>query len=135
MVDINDLVTRVQTVELTPVQLANGAKELLDEVSTGKITGEEDRYSHTDLWDFKANVEGSQGAVAALRPVIDEKDPALGPTLDQRFKAVEDLLESYRAGDGYKLYTELTPDDTRKMSEAVDALGEPVSQVAGVVTS
>jgi iron uptake system component EfeO len=33
------------------------------------------------------------------------------------------------------LYTQLTPDDTRKMSEAVDALGEPVSQVAGVVTS
>ncbi|HVH22134.1 MAG TPA: iron uptake system protein EfeO [Pseudonocardia sp.] len=135
MADINDLATRVGPLELTPVQLANGAKELLDEVATGKITGEEDRYSHTDLWDFKANVEGSQGAVAALRPVIDAKDPALGPVLDERFKAVEDLLEQYRSGDGYKLYTELTPDDTRKMSEAVDALGEPVSQVAGVVTS
>ncbi len=135
MADINELATRVGPLELTPVQLANGAKELLDEVSTGKITGEEDRYSHTDLWDFKANVEGSQGAVAALRPVIDEKDPALGPTLDERFKAVDDLLEQYRAGDGYKLYTELTPEDTKKMSEAVDALGEPVSQVAGVVTS
>jgi iron uptake system component EfeO len=135
MVDINDLATRVKEVELTPVQLANGAKELLDEVATGKITGEEDRYSHTDLWDFKANVEGSQGAVAALRPVIDEKDPALGPTLDERFKAVDELLEQYRSGDGYKLYTELTPEDTKKMTEAVDALGEPVSQVAGAVTS
>lgn len=135
MVDINDLATRVGTVELTPVQLANGAKELLDEVATGKITGEENRYSRTDLWDFKANVEGSQGAVAALRPVIDEKEPTLGPTLDERFAAVDALLEEYRSGDGYKLYTELTPDDTRRMSEAVDALGEPVSQVAGVVTS
>ncbi|WP_214403930.1 iron uptake system protein EfeO [Pseudonocardia lacus] len=135
MVDAKDLQARVATLELTPVQLANGAKELLDEVATGKITGEEDRYSHTDLWDFKANVEGSQGAVAALRPVIDEKDPTLGPVLDERFKAVDDLLETYRVGDGYKLYTELTEDDTRKMSEAVDALGEPISQVAGVVTS
>jgi iron uptake system component EfeO len=135
MVDAKDLQARVATVELTPVQLANGAKELLDEVATGKITGEEDRYSHTDLWDFKANVEGSQGAIAALRPVIDDKDPALGPTLDEKFKAVDDLLEGYRAGDGFKLYTDLTPDDTRKMTEAVDALGEPVSQVAGVVTS
>jgi iron uptake system component EfeO len=133
--DAKDLQSRVATVELTPVNLANGAKELLDEVATGKITGEEDRYSHTDLWDFKANVEGSQGAIAALRPVIDDKDPALGPTLDEKFKAVDDLLEGYRSGDGFKLYTELTPDDTRKMTEAVDALGEPVSQVAGVVTS
>jgi iron uptake system component EfeO len=135
MADIKDLQARVSTVELTPVQLANGAKELLDEVATGKITGEEDRYSHTDLWDFKANVEGSQGAVAALRPVIDEKDPTLGPVLDERFAAVDQLLDGYRAGDGFKSYTELTQDDIKKMTDAVDALAEPVSQVAGVVTS
>jgi iron uptake system component EfeO len=135
MADIADLQSRTATIELTPVALANGAKELLDEVATGKITGEEDRYSHTDLWDFKANVEGSQGAVASLRPVIDEKDPTLGPVLDERFAAVDALLEEYRVGDGYKLYTELTEDDIRRMAEAVDALGEPVSQVAGVVTS
>jgi len=135
MADIKDLQARAGTVELTPVQLANGAKELLDEVATGKITGEEDRYSHTDLWDFKANVEGSQGALAALRPVIDEKDPTLGPLLDERFAAVDQLLEGYRAGDGFKSYTELTQDDIKKMTDAVDALSEPVSQVAGVVTS
>jgi len=135
LADMKDLQTRVATVELTPVQLANGAKELLDEVATGKITGEEDRYSHTDLWDFKANVEGSQASVAALRPVIDEKNKELGPQLDQRFAAIEKLLEGYRVGDGFKLYTELTDDDKKKMTEAVDALAEPISQVAGVVTS
>ena len=133
--DMKDLQNRVTTLELTPVQLANGAKELLDEVATGKITGEEDRYSHTDLWDFKANVDGSKAAVAALRPVIDEKQPALGTMLDERFTAVDTLLESYRVGDGFALYTALTPDDIKKMTEAVDALGEPVSQVAGVVSS
>jgi iron uptake system component EfeO len=135
MVDIKDLQTRVGPLELTPVQLANGAKELMDEVATGKISGEEDRYSHTDLWDFEANVQGAQAAVAALRPVIDEKDPQLGPSLDARFAAVDALLEGYRVGDGFRLYTELTPDDVKKMTAAVDALGEPVSQVAGVVTA
>jgi iron uptake system component EfeO len=135
MVDIRDLQTRVATLQLTPVQLANGAKELLDEVATRKITGEEDRYSHTDLWDFKGNLEGSQAAVAALRPVIDDNDPTLGPTLDERFAAVDTVLAQYHVGDAYKLYTELGPDDVRRMAEAVDALGEPVSQVAGVVTS
>jgi iron uptake system component EfeO len=135
MADITELVGRVPSVELTPLSLANGAKELLDEVATGKITGEEDRYSHTDLWDFRANVDGSQGAIAALRPVIDERDPELGPLLDERFAAVDALLANYRSGDGFVLYTELTPDDVRAMTEAVDALGEPVSQVAGVVSS
>ncbi|MDQ2709235.1 MAG: EfeM/EfeO family lipoprotein [Actinomycetota bacterium] len=132
--DIKDLQNRVKTVELTPVQLANGAKELLDEVARKKILGEEDRYSHTDLWDFKGNVEGSQAAVAALRPVLDQEDPALGPVLDQRFAAVNQLLEKYRSGDGFKFYPELTPEDTKAMAKAVDALGEPVSKVAGVVS-
>ncbi|MCW0211987.1 MAG: EfeM/EfeO family lipoprotein [Pseudonocardia sp.] len=135
MVDMKDLQTRVAPLEFTPVQLANGAKELLDEVATGKIEGEEDRYSHTDLWDFKANIDGSQGAIAALRPVIDDKDPQLGPTLDQRFAAVDALLDKYREGDGYKSYLTLTEEDKKSMAAAVDALGEPISQVAGVVTS
>ncbi|RZT83937.1 iron uptake system component EfeO [Pseudonocardia sediminis] len=133
--DIADLANRTKTVELTPVQLANGAKELLDEVATGKITGEEDRYSHTDLYDFKANVEGSQAAISALRPVIDERNKALGATLDARFADVEKLLENYRQGDGFVLYTSLNEDDKKKMTAAVDALAEPVSQVAGAVTA
>lgn len=135
MADIRELAARVPGVELTPLSLANGAKELLDEVATGKITGEEDRYSHTDLWDFKANVEGSQGAIAALRPVLDERDPDLGPLLDERFAALDALLETHRSGDGFVLYTELTPEDIKALTDALDALGEPVSQVAGVVSA
>src|SRR5215213_3717809 len=122
MADIKEIAAKANAEQLSPLNLANGAKELLDEVATGKITGEEDRYSHTDLWDFKANVEGSQAAVAALRPGIDEKDQTLGPVLDERFAAVDTLLENYRAGDGFVLYTQLTPDDVKKMTDAVDAL-------------
>jgi len=133
LVDVKDLVNRAKTLELTPLQLANGAKELLDEVATGKITGEEDRYSHTDLWDFRSNVDGSQAAVAALRPVIQERNPGLLTTLDAKFEAVDKVLEKHQVGDGYKLYTQLTKADIKEMSDAVDALGEPVSQVSEVV--
>jgi iron uptake system component EfeO len=135
LADVKDLVTRAKTVEFTPVQLANGAKELLDEVATGKITGEEDQYSHTDLFDFRSNVDGSQAAVAALRPVVQEKDAALGKSLDEKFGALDKLLEKHRVGDGFKLYTDLTDADKKELAEAVDALGEPVSKVAEVVTA
>ena len=40
--------------------ISNGAIALLDEVATGKISGEEDWWSGTDLYDFAANVEGSK---------------------------------------------------------------------------
>jgi iron uptake system component EfeO len=77
------------------VQLANGSKELVDEVATGKITGEEDRNSHTDLWDFQANVEGSKAAIASLRPVLAERDPALVSLIGRRFEEVETELAKH----------------------------------------
>lgn len=133
LANVKEVVDRSATVELTPLQLANGAKDLMDEVATGKITGEEDRYSHTDLWDFRANVDGSQAAIAALQPVLADRAPELQAKITTRFDAVEAALETYRRGDGFVLYTDLTPADVRTLSEKVDALAEPLSQVAAVV--
>jgi iron uptake system component EfeO len=118
---------------LEPLQLANGAKELLDEIATGKITGEEDRYSHTDLWDFAANLEGSEAAVQALRPYLEEADPDLVAEIDERFAAAEAELEQYRTGDGWVRYDQLTQEQLRGLSDSITALTESVSQVAAVV--
>ncbi|GLW23080.1 peptidase M75 family protein [Microbispora triticiradicis] len=133
MTDVNTIVTKAATVDLSPVQLANGAKGLLDEVATGKITGEEDRYSHTDLWDFDANLQGSKAAVQALRPVLEERDADLVKTLDAKFADAEAALGRHRDGDGWKLHTELSKDDLRALSDAINALAEPISRVAAVV--
>ena len=133
LADVTELVTLAKAVELNPLQLANGSKALLDEIATGKITGEEERYSHTDLWDFEANFEGSKAAMAALRPYLTTADPALVATIDERGTALGDLLETYRDGDGFVLYTALTPEDVKKLTTSLDAFSEPVATVAGVV--
>src|SRR3954462_1301466 len=101
LTNVQEIVARANEVTLEPLQLANGAKALLDEIATGKITGEEDRYSHTDLWDFAGNLEGSQAAVQALRPYLEESDADLVAEIDERFAATEAELEQYRAGDGW----------------------------------
>ena len=64
--DIANLQKQLPSVEVKPIDVANGAAELIEEVSQGKITGEEDRYSKTDLWDFDANLQGSQVAIDKL---------------------------------------------------------------------
>ena len=77
--------------------MANGAVGLLDEVSASKITGEEDRYSHTDLSDFAANVAGARAAFDALEPVLVEQgDRQLVTQIDQRMSAVEQGIDRYR---------------------------------------
>ena len=133
LADVKAIVARAQAEKLSPLQLANGAKELLDEVASGKITGEEDRYSHTDLWDFAANVDGSQAAVAALRPALEQRDPALVKQIDDGFTTVEAELGKYRAGDGWKLHNQLTEAELKGLSDAINALAEPISKIAGVI--
>ncbi|WP_366915726.1 iron uptake system protein EfeO [uncultured Mycolicibacterium sp.] len=114
-------------------QIAGGAQGLLDEISISKITGEEDIFSHTDLWDFNANLQGSQTAVASVRPILDERDPELGKRVDQRFEEVEELLEQYRDGDGFVSYDKVTEEQRQELSRAIDALSKEVSQVQGVI--
>ena len=87
--DLKDWQKRVGKAEITPTSMANGAKELLDEVATGKVTGEEERYSHTDLVDFEANVEGAQKAYELLKPVAAENDPALAQGAGQAVRGAE----------------------------------------------
>lgn len=133
MADVQTIATQAKTVEPTALTIANGAKALLDEVATGKITGEEERYSHTDLWDFFGNVQGSQSALETLRPVITERKPELQTALDARFGELNKLLESHRKDGQFISYTELTQDDIKALTVSLDALAEQVAQVPGVV--
>ncbi|MEV4172301.1 iron uptake system protein EfeO [Nonomuraea sp. NPDC049709] len=131
--DIKTIVAKANATELTPLNLANGAKELLDEVATGKITGEEDIWSHTDLWDFDANLEGSKAAVQALRPVLEERAPDLVKTLDEKFAAAEAALAVHQKGDGWQLHNELSKAELKALSDSINALGEPISKIAPIV--
>ena len=133
--DVEELAERVETVELQAVQIANGAVELLGEVSASKITGEEERYSHTDLVDFEANVEGAEAAFEAVKPLLDESDPELSGEIEADFKAVFAGLDPYRRGNGFVSYTELTEADTRKLAQSIDALAEKLSQVPAAIAS
>ncbi|MEU7589032.1 iron uptake system protein EfeO [Micromonospora sp. NPDC049230] len=133
LVDVKEIVTKANAEKLSPLQLANGAKELLDEVASGKITGEEDRYSHTDLWDFAANLEGSKAAVSALRPALEQRNPELVKQLDTEFANVETLLGKHRDGDGWKLHTALSKAELKDLSDGINALAEPISKVAAAV--
>ncbi|WP_030456888.1 iron uptake system protein EfeO [Herbidospora cretacea] len=131
--DVKTIVGKANAAELTPLNLANGAKELLDEVATGKITGEEDIWSHTDLWDFAANLAGSKAAVQSLRPVLEERDAALVATLDEKFAAAEAELGTHQKGDGWRLHNELSKDELKRLSDVINALAEPISKIAPLV--
>jgi len=118
-------------IKIQATEIANGANELLTEVSTSKITGEEERYSHIDLVDFKANVEGSQVAFEAIKPLIEKSQPKLVKEVAADYEAVYAALKPYetKAYPGFVYYGELTKADTRKLAQVIDALAEKSAQI------
>ena len=132
--DIKELAAKIKTVEVTPDIMITGAVDLLNEVSTSKITGEEEVYSHTDLYDFRANIEGAEKIFEIFKPKLSKVDEKLVEELNIRFKEVNTLLDKYMVDDkNYKSYTQLTNEDTRLLSEAVTKLGEPLAQLGKVL--
>ncbi|BBL78632.1 hypothetical protein RxyAA322_04860 [Rubrobacter xylanophilus] len=131
--DVRNLQGAIEELELRPVDLVTGSVELLNEVSGSKITGEEERYSHTDLYDIWANVQGSEAAFERLKPALEKEDPALVEEVEAGFDEVYAELERYRRGDGWVSYTKLGEEERRRLSQKVDALAEPLSRVGKVL--
>lgn len=127
--DVRLLRAQLETAEITVSAMVTGAVELLNEVSSSKVTGEEERYSRTDLYDFQANVEGAEQIWKLLATAVKTKDAELASTLDARFAALYDLLAVHKVGEGFRSYNEVSPDDVKALAAAVDALAEPLSQL------
>jgi iron uptake system component EfeO len=124
---------RIRSLTFTTDQIANGSSGLMEEVATGKVTGEEEYWSHTDLWDFAANVKGAKVAFEDVKPILEKRDPALARTLTHRFARIEHLLAQHRDGTGYVLYTELSQAEVKRLADAVNALSEPLAHLTAAV--
>jgi iron uptake system component EfeO len=125
---------RVQNLKYTVDQIANGSKGLLDEVASGKITGEEDIWSHTDLWDFQGNVDGARVGYEGLKPLLEVKDPELSKQIETAFTNLQTELDKYKDGDGFVFYDTVTAEQRKQLSDATNALAEPLSKMTGAIT-
>lgn len=122
-----------------PEDLANGAAALLDEVQANKITGEEEQYSHLDIVDFAANVEGAQQAFAYLEPGLKKIDAGLTSQVAAQFTKVTAALDAYRdpaQAGGYRIYDAATrAADAGTLSRLVQSLQTPLSKIAEKVAT
>jgi iron uptake system component EfeO len=132
--DTLDLQKRIDGLTIAPKNLVGGSADLIEEVASKKIAGEEDRYSRTDLWDFQANVDGAQKIIALLNPLIVKQDPKLSARLRENFAKVDALLAKYRTKDGgFQSYEKLTDPDRNALKGPVTALAEDLSALKGTL--
>jgi iron uptake system component EfeO len=134
------LLTLVRSAQYNPLEMASGATDLINEAATAKITGEEERYSNTDLPVFAANVQASMEVVTLLQPYLTKKDPALLAQIKQRNAAVTQMLTRYTASPGYDDtgyvdYSTVTSAQRRQLSAVVNAFAESLSGLSAQVGS
>lgn len=132
--NVVELQKRLTDLTFPPEKVVGGAAVLMEEVAATKISGEEDRYSHTDLWDFQANFEGAYKIVELLRPLIQKEDPAFLKKTDKNFNVVFDTLKKYKTKEGgFVSYEKLTELDRKVLSARVNTLAEDLSQLRGML--
>lgn len=131
MTDVLELQKRVAGLTFPPDKVVGGAAALMEEVAATKISGEEDRYSHTDLWDFQGNVDGAKKIVDLFRPLIEKEDAAFARKVDENFQSVEKILAKYKTKDGFETYDKLTEADRRGLVGPVTTLAEDLSTLRG----
>lgn len=131
--DVVDLQKRISELAFPPSKVVGGAAGLIEEVAASKISGEEDRYSHTDLWDFQANIDGAKKIVDLLRPQLQKGNAGLLAKVDANFAKVDAILAKYRTKEGFETYDKLTDADRNALKGPITALAEDLAQLRGVL--
>ncbi len=132
--DVQDLEKRLTGLTFPPEKVVGGAAALMEEVAATKISGEEDRYSHTDLFDFQANFEGAYKIVELLKPLIEKEDKAFYKKANDNFKVVFDTLAKYKKSDKeFETYDKLSENDRKLLAGRVNVLAEDLSQLRGMM--
>jgi iron uptake system component EfeO len=129
------LLTLVRSAQYNPLEMASGSADLINEAATAKISGEEERYSNTDLPVFQANVDAAMEVVSLLQPYLEKKDPSLLSQIKQRNAAVAQLMTHYKASPGYDdtgyvEYSTVLDSERRQLSGVVNALAESLSKLS-----
>ena len=132
--DVVELKTRVSTLTIPPKKMVGGAADLIEEVASTKISGEEDRYSHTDLSDFQANVDGARKIFDLLHPLLLQRKSDLVARVEKNFSKVDSLLGRYQTEDRrFASYQDLKVSDRNALKGAVTALAEDLALLRGAL--
>ena len=130
--DVKDLQARVAGLTFPPEKVVGGAAALMEEVAATKISGEEDRYSHTDLYDFQGNVDGAKKIFDLFRTQIEQNDKAFAAKVDKNFATVNKILAKYKTADGgFETYDKVKESDRKALVGPVNTLAEDLSTLRG----
>ncbi len=85
-------------------------------------SGEEERYSHTDLNGFAANLDAARKVVDLMRPLLTKSAAQLLPGIDSAINALDAELNGLKVDGRYASYDSVTADQRKQIADKAKAL-------------
>lgn len=127
--DVAELKRQLLAQPLPPEQLVNIVSRNLHGLADIRTNGEEERYSHTDLNGFAANLEGARKVVDLLRPLLTKATTDLLPRIDDAADELAMQLASLRSGDGYQSYATVSTEQRQEIATQAKALADALDGI------
>ncbi|WLH70872.1 iron uptake system protein EfeO [Pseudomonas sp. FP2309] len=121
--DVTTLKQQLLAQSLPPEQLVGIVVRNLNSLADVRaLSGEEERYSHTDLNDFAANLQAAHKVVELMRPLLAKSAADLLPKVDSALAAFDAQLQGFNVGTGYASYDSVTADQRKQIADKAKAL-------------
>lgn len=130
LTDVTTLKQQLLAQSLPPEQLVNSvARNLSTLADVRAASGEEERYSHSDLNGFAANLQTAHKVVDLLRPMLSKSAADLLPKVDKALTDFDTELNTYKIKDGYARYDTVSGEQRKQIADKAQALASALDGI------
>ncbi|WP_460067719.1 iron uptake system protein EfeO [Pseudomonas sp. H1_G08] len=123
LADVTTLKQQLLAQSLPPEQLVSIVVRNLNSLADVRAgSGEEERYSQSDLNGFAANAQTARKVVDLLRPMLSKSAAELLPEIDQALDDFDSQLNAFKSADGYVSYDAVTAAQRQQIAAKAKAL-------------
>jgi len=127
--DVTSLKQQLLAQNMAPEQLAAIVVRNMRSLAQIRSNGEEERYSHSDLNGFAANLEGTRKVIDLLRPLLSKSSGPLLEKIDAASAGLDTELNGLKTDSGYRPYDQvdavqrkLIADKAKTLADALDGI-------------
>lgn len=128
--DVTTLKQQLLAQSLPPEQLVSIAVRNLNSIAEERAnSGEEERYSHTDLNGFASNLEAARKVVDLLRPLLTKSAAELLPKIDSAVAGLDAELNGFKVNEGYASYDSVSAEQRKQIANKAKALADALDGI------
>ena len=128
--DVTTLKQQLLAEPLPPEQLVSiVVRNLYTLADVRASSGEEERYSHTDLNGFAANLDVARKVVELLRPLLNKSAADVLPKIDSALAAFDSELNGLKVKDGYASYDSVSAEQRKQIADKAQALADALDTI------